>query len=522
MDVDATIRHAMERYGAGDFAAARTACRKLTERGLARADVMNVLGAAELALGNFEPALRAFQRATQLNPADGSLRVNHAVAARRAQKPDLALSILDDALKADPRNLAAYQALGLLRQDLRQFTEAEADYARALELWPQSAELLAQLVTVKLELGKIDEAVRLGAKAAALAPALPVAVEARASALLQAGKYAEASAGYRQFLSLPGLPAASVQIAKEQLRDAELMERLPAEVAAIPRPVVAPSREMIQAIEGRVPVIEGRALTVVMYHVAAGDSHPYLRPTAAAEKTVDYLETARLAATSLKITNPNARLILLTDQRTELGPLQPLADIVRVPLDAGLLIYSKLRAFQAVAYSGRVRTPIAFLDTDICLNPGAIRVFDDGFDVGLTYRLGPGSMTMPINEGVILGPAGNTPPLCAFFDWYLGLSDAMSDLAAMRTRYGFDVRRWWCGQLALGALLDWKVPPVAAADRTIAGIRCRFLDCEEYNYTVVAADSAATLEKKWALHFKGAKAKNLMSAFVRRQVAENG
>src|SRR5215471_5941722 len=66
---------------------------------------------------------------------------------------------LEDALKADPKNFAALRELGNLRYDERNFTEAAALYARALEVDPNNVDVRSDRGGALLQGKHIDEAI---------------------------------------------------------------------------------------------------------------------------------------------------------------------------------------------------------------------------------------------------------------------------------------------------------------------------------------------------------------------------
>jgi hypothetical protein len=183
--------------------------------------------------------------------------------------------------------------------------------------------------------------------------------------------------------------------------------------------------------------------------------------------------------------------------------VEPLCHVIRLPIRAGQMMYSRMRSYRALLVSGALKGPALFLDTDVCLNRDFRPLFDGTFDVGLTYRVDPAFLHMPLNEGVIIAAETESDAAANFFGLCLDNYGRLASEAAVTARYPFDVRMWRGGQLALGAFVDWRVPPDRPISDTIAGIRCRFLPCDEFNFAVTQATTEADLVGKWAIHFKG-------------------
>jgi cytochrome c-type biogenesis protein CcmH/NrfG len=66
---------------------------------------------------------------------------------------------LEDTLKADPKNFEALRELGNIRYDERNFTEAAALYARALEIKPDDVNVRSDRGGALLQGRHIDEAI---------------------------------------------------------------------------------------------------------------------------------------------------------------------------------------------------------------------------------------------------------------------------------------------------------------------------------------------------------------------------
>jgi cytochrome c-type biogenesis protein CcmH/NrfG len=132
---------------------------------------------------------------------------------------------LEDTLKADPKNFEALRELGNLRYDERNFTEAAALYARALEIKPDDVDVRSDRGGALLQGRHIEEA--LGELNTVLAkdPTHPQALYILGVALLEGKSDREvALAAWNKLVqSHPELPELS--IVKDQIKQVEEMTR---------------------------------------------------------------------------------------------------------------------------------------------------------------------------------------------------------------------------------------------------------------------------------------------------------
>ena len=251
--------------------------------------------------------------------------------------------------------------------------------------------------------------------------------------------------------------------------------------------------------------------TAVFFHVDVGENHPFLDGRQGPK--VDYLDTLDMACRAARATQPGIKIILLTDEATNLQGFKGADYVVSVPRDPDHLMYARLRACQALAMSGRLAGPALFLDTDVCLNRDFAPLLGGTFEIGMTYRSAVRFPLMPINEGLFMSTGVRPGALAEFLGTCLDIYDWLAQLPHVRERYGFDVRFWRGGQLSLNVFTDWKVPPLAPDNATFHGVRCRFFHCETHNYSVSADSALEALDNYWALHFKGLLPKALMNRY---------
>jgi Tfp pilus assembly protein PilF len=114
------------------------------------------------------------------------------IAAFQGSKPEEAEPLLRQAMKADPKYVAAFNDLGVMLMRGRKYAEAEQVYLEGLQTNPKSATLLENLGTDQVHAGKYEEAITTLRAALRLQPARGEAHLQLGAALVETGRYAEA------------------------------------------------------------------------------------------------------------------------------------------------------------------------------------------------------------------------------------------------------------------------------------------------------------------------------------------
>jgi len=143
-----------------------------------------------------------------------------------APKADPALvRKLEDALKTDPKNFAALRELGNLRYDERDFTEAAALYARALEVNPDNLDVRSDRGGALLQGRHIDEAIGELNTVLSKEPTHPQALYILGVALLEgkSDRQGALAAWNKLVQAHPELP--ELNIVKDQIKQVEEMSR---------------------------------------------------------------------------------------------------------------------------------------------------------------------------------------------------------------------------------------------------------------------------------------------------------
>ncbi len=219
-----------------------------------------------------------------------------------------------------------------------------------------------------------------------------------------------------------------------------------------------------------------------------------------------YMRMLDLLFRSARLFHPGGACTLLTTPATRVrgvgGPLRR----IHVPVDHSALMLSRSRAQLACVERSDFARPLVLLDSDILLRGSLQPLFDDDFDVALTWRV---NKTMPVNGGLVVLHHRRPDVSRAFYQRFLRVYEE---------RYAANGNAGWYGdQLALRDLVglsyrDVDRHPLVERD----GCRIRLLPCDVYNFSPdnTLAAIADGLPDKLVLHFKGQR-KRLMEPFWR-------
>jgi Flp pilus assembly protein TadD len=116
------------------------------------------------------------------------------IAAFQSSKPEEAEALLRQAMKADPKYVAAFNDLGVILMRLKKYAAAEQVYLEGLQSNPKSVTLLENLGTDQVHAGKYEEAITTLRAALRMQPARGEAHLQLGAALVETGRYAEAEA----------------------------------------------------------------------------------------------------------------------------------------------------------------------------------------------------------------------------------------------------------------------------------------------------------------------------------------
>ncbi len=223
----------------------------------------------------------------------------------------------------------------------------------------------------------------------------------------------------------------------------------------------------------------------------------------------DYLRMIELLSRSARIFHSDCQFVLLTDQHTDLLDLDPSLRVCRYDLEPDKVTLSKVRALRE--FLDRDSDPdshFILADSDVLINANLDELFEQAFDVGLTYR---DNLEMPFNSGVIYVKNNrDRPKTVALFDQLIDLycSKYMNEL-------------WYGDQYILidtvGRERFWQ----RSSDLISVGeYQFLMLPCRLYNFSPENTYKSifSSLSSTKAIHFKGAR-KRLILPFWNAHLA---
>ncbi|MFP5455684.1 MAG: tetratricopeptide repeat protein [Alphaproteobacteria bacterium] len=175
----------------------------------ARADLYNLAGAIQGALGRWDDALASYGKAIALNPKDGDALTNRCVALLRLDRLEEAAEAGDRAVKVATHSAGAHSNRAMVLKLLGRTREAAAGYDRAMELDPRSAELHYNKANLLQDLNHLEDAITCYDAAIRLKPDYAAAYSNRGNAQRRLGLLFEALASYDSAIAIhPGFAEA--------------------------------------------------------------------------------------------------------------------------------------------------------------------------------------------------------------------------------------------------------------------------------------------------------------------------
>jgi len=164
--------------------------------------------------GEWENAVRMYQKALKLNPRCGEAHTGLGLLLVESNQFDEGLQHLNTALEITPDNAEAHSNLGVMLAARRRFDEAIIHYRKALEINPNFAEAHCNFAITLATRGRTDEAIAHYRKAMELKPDYPDAPYNFAVTLAGRGRVDEAIAQYQKALEIkPDYPEAHCNLA---------------------------------------------------------------------------------------------------------------------------------------------------------------------------------------------------------------------------------------------------------------------------------------------------------------------
>ena len=220
---------------------------------------------------------------------------------------------------------------------------------------------------------------------------------------------------------------------------------------------------------------------------------------------------------------PGARVVLMTDERT--APPQGLRfdTIVRAALPPGDLMANRFRAGRAYLDAVRKDGGAAgalFTEADCVMQRDARDVLTRGAHLYLTYRsdfVSEAEDLEPCNTGVMLLDLAHAGRIAGFFDACIAAIADLEARPAIQRAYERPIRAWRGDQLAVGAVLGWRLFQREVLGRrtdrlSAAGCTIGLLPSDLYNFAPGPRDAPERLATKYVLHYKGDRKRALLGA----------
>jgi Tfp pilus assembly protein PilF len=137
---------------------------------------------------------------------------DRAIAAYQDSKTDEAEELLRQAMKADPKYIAAFNDLGVMLMRRQKYADAEKVYLEGLQNNPKSVALLQNLGTDQVHAGKYDDAITTLREELHLQPTRGEAHLQLGAALVETARYTEAEAELRAAKLDTGADEAGLQL----------------------------------------------------------------------------------------------------------------------------------------------------------------------------------------------------------------------------------------------------------------------------------------------------------------------
>ena len=197
-----TVENLIDLYEKKDLVAVVDQAQKLTEKNAGAFIVWNILGAANIGLGRFFEASKAFGKVTKLNPNYPDGFNNLGIALNQQHKLEEAIEAYSKAISLKPDYAEAYNNMGNALRDQGKLNKAIEAFSKAISLKPDYAEAHNNMGAVLQEQRKLDEAIQAFSKAIALKPDYTEAYSNMGNALKDQGKLGEAIDAFSKAISL--------------------------------------------------------------------------------------------------------------------------------------------------------------------------------------------------------------------------------------------------------------------------------------------------------------------------------
>jgi tetratricopeptide (TPR) repeat protein len=242
MDPESAFVHSVNGqvlYAIGDYEHAVRALERAVELDGRQPQYLSMLADALIQVGRSTEALAAFERALELEPRYAAAWVRKGALLNSLGQREDGLEAVERALElAAGKYPAALSTKGRILNDLGRRDEAESCFRLSLELDPEQPAALAELGQILYDQGRAAEGLELAERALAIVPDLVPGLVVRARALRAQDKLAEAIAEFERIVKLdPDDPWYHAELGDALLEDDQIeraIESLDAALALQP------------------------------------------------------------------------------------------------------------------------------------------------------------------------------------------------------------------------------------------------------------------------------------------------
>lgn len=459
-----------------------------------------------VATGNRERAFEALQAGSKKFPRSIELLFELGNFLSRNRQFEKAEQAYLSALEVNPSHVGTMNNLSTLLKTVGRLDEAESWCRKGLDLVPDDYSLTGNLGNILLEQGRVDEAIDLLARATSMKETDQRAFYNLGRAVMRVEDYHRAISCFRRAGELdPGYTRVHHLLALALYATGELDEAIKVfrdtgvgkdyrsleQLLALRELCSGNGRETYESRASRKPASVG----LVTYFTEL-EKNPMNRRSAN-----DYFNFIKSQFKSAVESGVNDRFLLTcTDTKV---PDSLVTHLIRYEVaERNLTNYARFSTYFRFMEDDAPDFPMLLLDNDIVVlrDPGDI--FEEDFDVGLTYRT---DLLPPINAGVVMVRNRNVGTeffriVMREYDRLLELSEASPEFGNCNFRIGLG------DQLALSLACSLATPADIRKEHILVeGLKVRLFPSNRYNYTPLNEWQAAhtDLSDKYLLHFKG-------------------
>jgi len=219
------LQHALLAYQQGAYEQAEQHCCQALDQGAEVPHLHNTHGVILEALGRYDEAIAAQQRAVTLQPDYGEAWVNLAITLQLTGALDPAVAACQEALKINPQSSAAFYTLGSCRFAQEQYDQAIDAFQQCIRICPEHVDATNQMGMALAALERYDEAIPYYRKALSYDSEPAEFYNNLGIALRKTGQHAEAVAHYQQALERDPASAVTHYNLANALQEMGVLER---------------------------------------------------------------------------------------------------------------------------------------------------------------------------------------------------------------------------------------------------------------------------------------------------------